>query len=80
MQYSATVPFRGDVGKAFDLAVASLTALGFRITAKDRAALEFAGPGMAGSRQSALLGATHLRITADRDSVRPTRLALTSPE
>jgi hypothetical protein len=69
MQYHVTVPFGGNAARAFDMAVASLTMLGFQIAAKDSAALEFVGPGMKSTRQSALLGASRIRIEAGADSL-----------
>lgn len=63
MQYASTVPFEGDTARAFDLANAALTSLGFRISSRSESSLELTGPGMTSTRQSALMGATRLRIT-----------------
>lgn len=62
MDYTKSVCFEGDTAKAFDLAASALTGLGFRISSRDASSLELAGPGMTGTRQSALLGATRLQI------------------
>lgn len=62
MHYSAAVPFQGDVEKAFALAVSALTALGFRIEGQSAQSVELRGPGMHSSRQSPLVGASHLAI------------------
>jgi hypothetical protein len=50
------------VDKAFGLAEAALCALGFRITQRTNETLELIGPGMNSSRESALLGASGIRI------------------
>lgn len=63
MQYASTVPFEGDTAKAFDLANAALTSLGFRISSRSELSLELIGPGMTSTRQSPLVGASRLRIT-----------------
>ena len=63
MQYVASLPFRGDASEAFRLAEAALTAIGFRFTERTAAALEMVGPGMNNSRESALLGATRIRVS-----------------
>lgn len=63
MQHTNTIPFDGDTGRAFDLAMSSLTSLGFRVVSRDETRMEMAGPGMNSSRQSALLGASRLRLT-----------------
>ncbi|MCI0378566.1 MAG: hypothetical protein L0215_13235 [Gemmataceae bacterium] len=58
-----TAPFDGNAAKAFDLATAALTSLGFRTVARSNVMLEVEGPGMMSSRQSALLGASRIKIT-----------------
>jgi hypothetical protein len=63
MNYAASLPFRGDPDKAFRLAESALTALGFRITGRSATSLEVEGPGMFGSRQNDLAGASVIRIT-----------------
>jgi hypothetical protein len=58
MNHIATIPFSGDTSRAFDLAIASLTSIGFRVTNRESRAVAFRGPGMNSTRQSPLLGAT----------------------
>lgn len=67
MQYTNSVPFEGDTGKAFDLAMSSLTSLGFRIVSSDDSSLELTGPGMNSTRQSPLVGASHIWISRTYD-------------
>jgi hypothetical protein len=62
MQYATTIPFDGNTGKAFDLAGVVLTALGFRIVARDDSSLDATGPGLNSSRQNALLGASRIQV------------------
>jgi hypothetical protein len=62
MTYTKTISFEGKTAKAFDLAVAALTSLGFRMTSRDRSALDLTGPGMMSTRQSALLGASRIQV------------------
>jgi hypothetical protein len=54
MEYVKSVPFTGDTNKAFDLAVASLTGLGFQLVKRDDASLTLTGPGLGSTRQSVL--------------------------
>lgn len=62
MEYSITIPFRGDAGKAFDAATTILTTNGFAITDRRQSTLEFTGPGLRSTRQNPLLGASRIRI------------------
>jgi hypothetical protein len=62
MKYAASLPFRGDTGKAFGLAESALTAIGFRLTERTAGSVELVGPGMNNSRESALVGASRIRI------------------
>jgi hypothetical protein len=62
MNHIATIPFSGDTSRAFDLAIASLTSIGFRVTNRESRAVAFRGPGMNSTRQSPLLGATEVVI------------------
>ncbi len=62
MRYDKTVPFDGDAVRAFEVAVAVLTGLGFRLVERSPTAIEFSGPGMNSSRESGLMGATRIRI------------------
>jgi hypothetical protein len=62
VRHSESVPFSGDTNTALHLADAALTALGFRITERTAGSLEAVGPGMNSTRQSALLGASRIRI------------------
>jgi hypothetical protein len=70
MQYTAAMPFRGDAGKAFALAVSALTSIGFRLTDRTAASLEMLGPGMNSSRQSPLVGASRVRVEAASGELR----------
>jgi hypothetical protein len=63
MEYASAVAFEGDTAKAFDLAAAALTSLGFRIVARDSSSLDLMGPGMTNTRQSPLLGASRIRVS-----------------
>lgn len=62
MRYSAALPFPGDAERAFDLALAALTALGFQLQTRSAHSLELRGPGMHSSRQSPLVGASRITI------------------
>jgi hypothetical protein len=62
MQYTASTPFTGDADKALRLAESSLAAVGFQLTARTPTSLEAIGPGMNNSRESALVGASHIVI------------------
>jgi hypothetical protein len=66
MQYAASLPFRGDTDKAFRLAESALTAVGFRLTERTAASVEMVGPGMNSSRESALAGASRIRLVTGR--------------
>jgi hypothetical protein len=66
VQYAASQPFRGDPGRAFGLAESALTALGFRLTDRTASSVELVGPGMNNSRESALVGASRIRISDNR--------------
>jgi hypothetical protein len=65
MDYTTSAPFDGDTAKAFDLAVSSLTSLGFEIKVKTDTTLVMTGPGMHNTRQSALFGATRIEVRHD---------------
>ena len=65
MQYVASLPFSGNTDKAFGLAVAVLTAVGFRLTARTGESVEMVGPGMRSTEQSALVGASRIHIRSD---------------
>ena len=69
MQYSASLPFRGNADKAFGLAESALTALGFRLTERTPGSVELVGPGMNSTRQSALVGASRIRISGGRSEL-----------
>ena len=69
MDYTKTVSFTGSTEKAFDLAAAALTSLGFRITTRDSSTLDLTGPGMRSTRQSALLGASRIQVTRSADEL-----------
>jgi hypothetical protein len=62
MAYTACRPFQGDFDKALDLAIAALTALGFRLDERTADFVRLTGPGMNSNRQSPLVGASQLDI------------------
>ncbi len=62
MQYTGSLPFKGNADKAFGLAESALTALGFRLTQRTTSSLEMTGPGMNSSRESALVGASRVHV------------------
>jgi hypothetical protein len=62
MQFTHSVLFEGNPDRAFDLACSSLTAIGFRLANKTESSLEWIGPGMHGSRQNPLMGASFIQI------------------
>jgi hypothetical protein len=66
MQYTASLPFRGDTDKAFRLAESALTAIGFRLTERTPGSVELVGPGMNSTRESALVGASRIRLVGGR--------------
>ena len=61
-EFRETRPIAGDHGRAFGLALASLTSCGFRVTDKSAERMELVGPGMNNSRQSPLVGASRIVI------------------
>ncbi len=66
MEYAASAPFRGDQDKAFDLAITALTSLGFRLDQRTADSARLTGPGMNSSKQSPLVGASRLDLSARR--------------
>jgi hypothetical protein len=62
MHYAAALPFPGNVDRALRLAESSLTSLGFLIRERTPEMLVLRGPGLNSTRQSPLLGVTHLHI------------------
>jgi hypothetical protein len=66
MEYATAVPFHGDQDKAFDLAITALSALGFRLDHRTADSARLTGPGMNSSRQSPLVGASKLELSARR--------------
>lgn len=62
MDYSASKPFRGDVDKALTFAVTALTPMGFRVERKSTDSVELTAPRLQRTRQSALVGASRLRV------------------
>ena len=62
--YAKRVPFAGSTARAFDTAVMALTAAGFRVVEKRSSSLRLEGPGTGSTKQSALLGASAIRIEA----------------
>jgi hypothetical protein len=66
MQYTASTPFTGDADKALRLGETSLTAVGFQLTSRTPTSLQAIGPGMNNSRESALVGASHITINNSR--------------
>lgn len=69
MQYTVSLPFRGDTDKAFHLAEAALTASGFRFGDRTAGSVEMIGPGMNSTRQSALAGVSRLHILKSHDKL-----------
>lgn len=67
MDYTQSVPFPGDIEKAFDYASVVLGTNGFRTTQRQYGVVEFAGPGMYSTRQNPILGATQIRLRAAGD-------------
>ncbi len=65
MRYDNQVSFDGNRLRAFDLAIAALTALGFRVVQKGATTLALEGPGMTSTRQSPLTGASVIEIVAE---------------
>jgi hypothetical protein len=66
MPYASSLPFRGDTDRAFSLAESALTAIGFRLTERTTGSVEMVGPGMIGSHQSPLVGASRIHILSNR--------------
>lgn len=66
MEYTAAKPFHGNIDKSLDLAVAALSALGFRLDSRTSDSAKLSGPGMNSSKQSPLVGASRLDIRAER--------------
>ncbi|MDP7346706.1 MAG: hypothetical protein QF735_00665 [Phycisphaeraceae bacterium] len=64
MRYRSSTSLTGDAGRAFDLALTSLTSQSFHLTSRRGTSVEFEGPGMRSTNQSALLGATTIRLVA----------------
>ena len=64
MEYALSRPFRGDREKSLDLAVTALGAIGFRLDERTGNSARLTGPGMNSTRESPLLGASRLDITA----------------
>ena len=62
MQDAVSAAFSGDPEKAFGLAESALTGIGFRIGERTARSVEFIGPGMKSTRQSALLGASRIVV------------------
>lgn len=69
MQYTASVPFRGDTESAFRLAESALTGIGFQFTERTAGSMELVGPVMNSARQSALVGASRIHIRSGRDEL-----------
>jgi len=68
-RYSASRSYSGETAPAFDRAINILGAAGFTIQQQGRDSIEFTGPGLNSSRESAILGATKILIQYDRDSM-----------
>ena len=62
MDYSASKPFRGDVDKALTFVITALTPMGFRVERKAADSVELTAPRLQRTRQSALVGASRLRV------------------
>ena len=70
MRHEHEVSFHGDLAAAFNLAAMSLTSLGFRITQRSEALIEFVGAGMTSTKQSPLTGASGIIVRARGQSLR----------
>ncbi len=68
-RYSASTSYSGESETAFARALSILGAAGFTVQQQDRDSIEFTGPGLNSSRESAILGATNIRIRLDHDSM-----------
>lgn len=62
MDHAATKPFRGDVDKALTFVVTALTPIGFRVERTGAESVDLFGPPMQRTRQSALVGASRIRL------------------
>lgn len=62
MDHTASKPFRGDVDKALTFVITALTPMGFRVERKAIDSVELIAPGLQRTRQSALVGASRLRV------------------
>jgi hypothetical protein len=63
LHHEARAPVRGDITRAFDLALATLTGLGFRLDRREPARMQFSAPGYLNSKHSPLLGASRITLS-----------------
>jgi uncharacterized protein (TIGR03067 family) len=61
--YSRSQPFEGDARKAFDLAVAALTASGFTLNERTASRLKMKGPGLNRLKGNTLAAASEVEVT-----------------
>jgi hypothetical protein len=66
VDYARSISFEGDMGKALDAAVTTLTPLGFVVAGKKLSMVELAGPGLRSTRQPPILGASLIVLDGDR--------------
>lgn len=64
MDYTHEIAFDGDLGRAFDLICQTLTVAGFAMPERSASHARFTGPGMTSTRESPLLGAGEILVTA----------------
>jgi len=64
LKYESSAELTGDPARALEFAFVVLTGVGFRITARREDAVELVGPGLSGSRENGLRGASAIRLHA----------------
>ncbi len=60
--YRNSLPFAGSAQRAIDIAIMSLTPLGFRVEERTTNTVQLAGPGMSRSNQNSLVGASRITL------------------
>ncbi|RJX26543.1 MAG: hypothetical protein C4531_15545 [Desulfurivibrio sp.] len=69
MEYRKTLPFDGDRQRAVDLARSVFINNNFKIESADQAEVLVRGPGMQGTRQNPLVGASRVRLRVEAASI-----------
>ena len=72
--HKSSIPFRGRVEAAFDVARTALVAMGFEIRDDTASSLRATGPGMHSTHQPALLGVSELRLRATASAISATAI------